>query len=793
MCELLNYFFCCLCLFVAFTQSIAQNCRDGETSVIINITPDAWTSLETAWEVVDEAGNLLIVGSSESDTICVADTACLTFTIYDGAGDGIFLGNYSVFHADTLVLTGSNFGSIATVQFGSCKAGQSCFFPAPATLATANTIFPNTDFWYEFTPNVNGQFVVTTCPLTCSKFWIYDHCENLIWTDNQEGAIAYQADTCSLVTNLVADSTYYIRVATDMACVVDSLTWSITYQGPIVGCQDNNACNYNPLATISDPESCLYPPDSDCPPKADLIVVEEVLKNSLRIDSIYNQDPCFIAENCLSGNGARKIIRFTTEIKNIGGRDFYLGSPPPTPEEADEQWEWDACHNHWHYEGYAEYLLYNDAQEKIPIGFKNGFCVMDIDCPNLGLSKFNCANQGLSAGCSDIYEAGLDCQWIDITNVPDGQYTLVVRVNWQKEPDALQQYESNYFNNWTQVCIELNKTTGPILTILEDCPAYTDCFGEVYGEAVYDCTGLCGGTALIGDVNLNKTYDDTDILTYVDLVLTQRTDLINECTDINGDGQFTLLDIVQLTKCKLAEEELHIDSLPNLLHTHCNLPANSIVNERDTTFFEITTINKNQQYIDISIKHVRHHLLAYQIKIEGITIQSIENRSEQYDADIFTDNQETILVTSLVGDYIDRQTSFQPALRIYYLDPLLKDSICLQAQQSITVNYESAINQVEQNCIVLKPDINLYTLSNFKEKITIQPNPFTEQTVIKFENVTKEQYKLQLFDYTGKPVTKIYHTHTATFTIEAGGLEKGLYFFRLTSKTKAFVGKLIIQ
>jgi hypothetical protein len=35
----------------------------------------------------------------------------------------------------------------------------------------------------------------------------------------------------------------------------------------------------------------------------------------------------------------------------------------------------------------------------------------------------------ISPGWSDVYPAGLACQWIDITGVPDGDYQLRVRVN----------------------------------------------------------------------------------------------------------------------------------------------------------------------------------------------------------------------------------------------------------------------------------------------------------------------------------------------------------------------------
>jgi len=191
----------------------------------------------------------------------------------------------------------------------------------------------------------------------------------------------------------------------------------------------------------------------------DLIVVESALRNSLRIDSIYNNDNCYIEEGCLAGTGMRELIKFTTQIANIGDGDFFVGQPPEEEDMSNETWNYAACHRHYHYDSYAEYVLLDEQDNVVPAGFKTGFCLMDSNCDSGYEPKYtSCVgDQGISAHCSDIY-GDLDCQWIDITGQPEGFYKLRVKVNYQEEPDFNGVYESTYQNNSAEVCFELFRT-----------------------------------------------------------------------------------------------------------------------------------------------------------------------------------------------------------------------------------------------------------------------------------------------------------------------------------------------
>jgi hypothetical protein len=64
------------------------------------------------------------------------------------------------------------------------------------------------------------------------------------------------------------------------------------------------------------------------------------------------------------------------------------------------------------------------------VGRKQGFCIEGVvRVAGSAADTYTCANQGLAPGWEDIYAAGLGCQWLDVTGVPPGDYTLRITVN----------------------------------------------------------------------------------------------------------------------------------------------------------------------------------------------------------------------------------------------------------------------------------------------------------------------------------------------------------------------------
>jgi putative cell wall-binding protein len=129
-------------------------------------------------------------------------------------------------------------------------------------------------------------------------------------------------------------------------------------------------------------------------------------------------------------------------------------------------------HDHWHIQGVMLYQLWS-ADGITRRGTKVGFCFLDSYRYNLGLPgapqsqvypEHLCGDRGdltnrmgLSVGWGDDYPANFAYQWIDITTLPPGDYTVQARAdeqNWY--------LESNESNNCAYARVRITATNGPV-------------------------------------------------------------------------------------------------------------------------------------------------------------------------------------------------------------------------------------------------------------------------------------------------------------------------------------------
>ncbi|KAG7251196.1 hypothetical protein CRUP_002112, partial [Coryphaenoides rupestris] len=130
---------------------------------------------------------------------------------------------------------------------------------------------------------------------------------------------------------------------------------------------------------------------------------------------------CAAEELCLASSAQSAQDYDTRRVKNQGTADFL----PSKPRYA---WEWHSCHHHFH--SMDEFSLYElldgRTESRVAEGHKASFCLEDTSCDPGYYRRYACTShtQGLSPGCYDTYNADIDCQWIDITDVSPGKYIL---------------------------------------------------------------------------------------------------------------------------------------------------------------------------------------------------------------------------------------------------------------------------------------------------------------------------------------------------------------------------------
>lgn len=259
-------------LFVAgYLPLVAQTpCADSTLlPLVIEIRTDQFAN-ETSWSVVDSDGNIYGIsggGAYSNNTLyteemCIPDSTCITVSILDSYGDGIFFPGYAriLLNGDTLY-SGSNFGRGYSIEFN-CAPAQSCNMAVPVD--TGMHVATYDDSWYIFTPDSVGTYTISTCGLTdCdTKIWIYDTCEGIFVAEDNTGAIFYNDDENDCAPQAVltaffdAGVPYYIRIGDKEDACPDSIRWEIIYEGPVVGCTDPTSCNFNPLVLSTTAPAC---------------------------------------------------------------------------------------------------------------------------------------------------------------------------------------------------------------------------------------------------------------------------------------------------------------------------------------------------------------------------------------------------------------------------------------------------------------------------------------------------------------------------------------------------------
>jgi hypothetical protein len=221
-------------------------------------------------------------------------------------------------------------------------------------------------------------------------------------------------------------------------------------------CDDNSDCATGETCCMGGfLGTCRTLATGEACPLPDLTISLEAAQQSLSIDyEAFTPASCAIVEGCVGGSGNRRLLRFSTQTPNIGEADMIMGDPTGQP-----GFNYSSCHGHYHFEGYAQYQLIDSTGMVAATGHKQAFCLLDL-APMPGTSsqpRYHCGFQGIQAGWSDVYGSGLDCQWVDITGVAEGNYSLRITINQDRTLP-----ESDYTNNSIDVPVTITPDVPPV-------------------------------------------------------------------------------------------------------------------------------------------------------------------------------------------------------------------------------------------------------------------------------------------------------------------------------------------
>jgi subtilisin-like proprotein convertase family protein len=275
-------------------------------------------------------------------------------------------------------------------------------------------------------------------------------------------------------------------------------------------------------------------------------LVPEISDLSVIVRDVIQGD---VDEGCAGGRFDRRLVSYSLRTRNVGNDDLFLGSPGcpncstnPGAACTNPLFVCGTSHGHAHFEDFARNEILDSEGNVVAEGLKYGFCLLDQSC---GSPQYSCSFQGISAGCSDVYSAGLPCQYVDITEetLPDGLYRIRVHI----DPENVFP-ETDEANNILEVPFTIGETN-------EVCPVYES--SDV--PKAIPSQGLASSTLTLPDVGAitsmrlrmkgTHTYLGDLVATLESPASTTRTLFSNICAGADNFGLYLGDDAVGPLVC----------------------------------------------------------------------------------------------------------------------------------------------------------------------------------------------------------------------------------------------------
>ena len=250
---------------------LSRDCADNQTKLNIFCSAGDWPE-EVSWSIYDSSGVLALTGLAPDS----ADT-CFTNGYYTLVGNDAYGDGW-----DNAYLTITNSGGDTLMNFtiNNGYADTAMFYVGPLY----GCMDPYADNYNPYANIDDGSCSYTTCQLNETRF----HCSEGYWSaevgwyvEDSVGTVVANgvANNSEIIIACIDDGTYKV-VGTDTygdgwngawLTVTDTsgnilLTWTLDngfidstyfFAGPVYGCTDPLADNYNHQATIDD-SSCIY-------------------------------------------------------------------------------------------------------------------------------------------------------------------------------------------------------------------------------------------------------------------------------------------------------------------------------------------------------------------------------------------------------------------------------------------------------------------------------------------------------------------------------------------------------
>ena len=231
----------------------------------------------------------------------------------------------------------------------------------------------------------------------------------------------------------------------------------------------------------------------------DLIVDGNLLKAQIFVtEETFSADSCTLIEGCVTAPGTHLLLRFMSSTPNVGQTDLFIGDPNNC---IGGLFRFSECHQHLHFQEYADYRLWTAAgyenwvagrdlskrtnsgknaqllqrardNGELILGRKQGFCMIDVAPfhfnevePGPAVYRSCSTNQGIKVGWADQYVPQLQCQFVQVTDLAEGDYVLEDHVN----PEQLFP-ELSFTNNTAAVRFHFRPKrgrSGPVIQVIE--------------------------------------------------------------------------------------------------------------------------------------------------------------------------------------------------------------------------------------------------------------------------------------------------------------------------------------